>query len=135
MQISTFEFQIHTTKREEFIPVSEQISSYLKQSKIQNGFCKIFVPHTTAAITINENADPDVTEDITNYLNELIPIKREFHHVEGNSDAHIKSSLIGVTLDVPICYGHFVLGQWQGIYFVECDGPRNRRIILQFYGE
>jgi secondary thiamine-phosphate synthase enzyme len=124
-------FEIHTSKREELIPITKKVQDVIKESGIKNGMCVLFVPHTTAALTINENADPDVKMDILSFLNEKIPKSASFRHFEGNSDAHIKSSLIGPSLALIIENGDIVLGRWQDIYFFEGDGPRNRKIYMQ----
>ncbi|MFW6314993.1 MAG: secondary thiamine-phosphate synthase enzyme YjbQ, partial [Desulfohalobiaceae bacterium] len=93
----------------------------------------LFCPHTTAALNINEAADPTVAEDILNCLRKLIPWQGEYRHMEGNSDAHIKSSLLGCSLQVPLSQGKLALGTWQGVFFVECDGPRTRQVFLQLF--
>jgi len=129
------EFDVKTPKREILIDLTSEIRKLVKNSNIKEGICRIFVPHTTAGITINENADPSVKKDIINYLNQLIPKNAGFAHMEGNSDAHIKSSLIGVSLNVPIHNNNLTLGTWQGIMFAEFDGPRNRKVCVQISGE
>ncbi len=129
------EFKVKTPKREILVNITSEINKIVKDAKISNGVCRIFVPHTTAGVTINENADPAVMKDIITYLNELIPQKAGFSHMEGNSDAHIKSSLTGPSLDVIIHKGKLVLGTWQGIMFAEYDGPRNRKVYVQVQGE
>ena len=127
--------QVKTNQREELIDITERVKSLVQESKIREGTCKIFVPHTTAGITINENADPSVKKDIIQHLRELIPKDANFSHMEGNSDAHIKSSLIGASLEVLIHDGSLVLGTWQGIMFAEFDGSRNRNVHVQLHGE
>ncbi len=129
------EFRVKTPKREILVNITSEINKIVKDSNISNGVCRIFVPHTTAGVTINENADPAVMKDIITYLNELIPQRAGFSHMEGNSDAHIKSSLTGLSLDVIIHKGKLVLGTWQGIMFAEYDGPRNRKVYVQVQGE
>ncbi len=124
-------FEINSTKREELIPITNLIKEEIKKSDIKSGICVLFVPHTTAAITINENADPDVKRDIIKFLNDKIPVLADFKHFEGNSDAHIKSSLMGHSLSLIIENGDIALGRWQDIYFFEGDGPRRRKIYLQ----
>lgn len=126
---------IKTTKREILVDITNEIKQIVKNSKIKEGICRIFVPHTTAGITINENADPAVKRDIIKYLKELIPKDPNFSHSEGNSDAHIKSSLIGSSISIIIHEGKFVLGTWQGVMFAEFDGPRNRKVFIQVQGE
>ena len=129
------EFRVKTPKREILVNITSEINKIVKNANISNGVCRIFVPHTTAGVTINENADPAVMKDIITYLNELIPQRAGFSHMEGNSDAHIKSSLTGPSLDVIIHKGKLVLGTWQGIMFAEYDGPRNRKVYVQVQGE
>ncbi|MFX1498109.1 MAG: secondary thiamine-phosphate synthase enzyme YjbQ [Promethearchaeota archaeon] len=129
------EFRIKTQKREELINITNEINKILKSTGIKEGVCRIFVPHTTAGITINENADPAVMRDIIAFLSKLIPQSSSFSHMEGNSDAHIKSSLTGPSLDIIIHNGNLILGTWQGCYFAEFDGPRNRKIYIQIQGD
>ena len=129
------EIKVKTPKREILVDITSEINKIVKNANINNGVCRIFVPHTTAGVTINENADPAVMKDIITYLNELIPQRAGFSHMEGNSDAHIKSSLTGPSLDVIIHKGKLVLGTWQGCYLAEFDGPRNRKIYVQVQGE
>ncbi|UCC80476.1 MAG: YjbQ family protein [Candidatus Zixiibacteriota bacterium] len=122
---------VKTEKRGQFIDVTPEILKVIADSGIKDGTIELFVPHTTAAITINENADPSVRSDILSYLEKLIPQNGRFSHSEGNSDAHIKSSLIGARLSIFVSGGEPVLGTWQGIYFCEFDGPRNRKLIVK----
>jgi secondary thiamine-phosphate synthase enzyme len=132
------ELKVKTPKREVLVNITSDIDKIVKNSNINEGVCRIFVPHTTAGITINENADPAVMSDIINFLQILIPQsggKYAFRHMEGNSDAHIKSSLTGPSLDIIIHNGRLILGTWQGIMFAEYDGPRNRRVYVQIQGE
>lgn len=129
------EFRIKTQKREELINITNEINKILKSTGIKEGVCRIFVPHTTAGITINENADPAVMRDIIAFLSKLIPQSSSFSHMEGNSDAHIKSSLTGPSLDIIIHNGNLILGTWQGLMFAEYDGPRNRRVCVQVQGD
>ncbi|NHJ23717.1 MAG: YjbQ family protein [Candidatus Lokiarchaeota archaeon] len=133
------EFNIRTPEREILIDISNEVSKIVRSANISNGICHIFIPHTTAGITINENADPSVTKDIITYLNKLIPqggsLGYRFRHGEGNSDAHIKSSLVGTSLSIFIHEKRLMLGTWQGIYFSEFDGPRNRKVYVQIQGE
>ena len=121
---------VKTKRRNHFIDVTSKIQKVVAESEIKDGTVELFVPHTTAAITINENADPSVKSDIISYLEKLIPHNGQFSHAEGNSDAHIKSSLIGTRLSIFVSGGEPVLGTWQGIYFCEFDGPRNRKLIV-----
>ena len=133
--ISFNELKVRTPSREILVNITSEISQVVKKSSVREGVCRIFVPHTTAGITINENADPAVMKDIINYLGKLIPKSAEFSHREGNSDAHIKSSLTGPSLEILIHNGRLALGTWQGIMFAEYDGPRNRRLYVQVHGE
>lgn len=129
------EFKVKTPKREVLVNITNEIHKILRNSNVNEGVCRIFVPHTTAGITINENADPAVMKDIVNYLRKLIPQSSSFSHMEGNSDAHIKSSLTGPSLDVIIHNGRLMLGTWQGIMFAEYDGPRHRKVLIQIQGD
>jgi secondary thiamine-phosphate synthase enzyme len=127
--------KVKTSKREVLLEITDRIRKIVKDSNIQDGVCRIFVPHTTAGITINENADPAVMKDIVNFLAHLIPRNSNFSHREGNSDAHIKSSLTGPSLEILIHENNIILGTWQGIMLAEYDGPRNRSIYVQIQGE
>jgi len=120
---------LRTKVREEFIDITRTVEEDVRSSGIREGLCVVYVPHTTAAVTINENADPSVREDILRQLKNLVPCNGEYSHLEGNSDAHIKSSLLGASQTVPVNEGRLVLGTWQGVFFCEFDGPRSR----QFY--
>ncbi len=122
---------IRTDKRNQFLDISDTIRDLVSQSAATEGSVEIFVPHTTAAITINENADPTVQSDILDHLEKLVPRSERFRHSEGNSDSHIKASLIGSRLSILISSGKLVLGTWQGIYFCEFDGPRSRKLIVK----
>lgn len=126
---------IHTAKKEEFIDITSTVKSVAANSGIKDGICIIFCPHTTAGLTINENADPAVRKDIIKHLGKLVPEDAEFFHAEGNSDGHIKSSVIGVSLNLIIEESQLVLGTWQGIYFCEFDGPRTRKVYVKIIGE
>jgi secondary thiamine-phosphate synthase enzyme len=125
-------FTIHTQKKEECIDITTRVAAALEEQKISTGLVNIFVPHTTAGVTINENADPDVISDFLKGMRAFVP-DSGFKHAEGNSPAHIRSSLIGVSLCVQIDNGALVLGTWQGIYFCEFDGPRTRKVQIAFY--
>lgn len=122
--------RVRTSRREEMVDVTDTVREAVAQANLSDGFVRLFVPHTTAAITINENADPDVQHDILAWLRRLVPPDPSFRHAEGNSDGHIKSSLVGVSLEVPLVAGELVLGRWQGIYFCEFDGPRDRELHI-----
>lgn len=135
MNIEMYYHELKSGKREQFIQITDIIQDYVTKSKIKIGCCKIFVPHTTAGIMINENADPDVGRDIMKALEVIFPKSLKFLHSEGNSDAHVKAMIVGCDLDIQIENGHLLLGQWQGIYFCEFDGPRNRKFNVQIFGE
>jgi len=127
-----FTLNVSTSSRFELIDITERIRAVVRKEKIANGLCHIFAPHTTAAITINENADPDVSQDIISILDRLIPLHGPYLHREGNSAAHLKASLVGASETVMIENGRLVLGTWQGIYFCEFDGPRSRNVQIKF---
>lgn len=118
---------IKSSKRCEFIDITSKIGEIVSKAHIQNGVCRIFIPHTTAGVTINENADHSVKNDILRALERIVPLNADYAHAEGNSDAHIKSSLVGTERTVFIENGSLKLGTWQGIFFCEFDGPRNRQ--------
>jgi secondary thiamine-phosphate synthase enzyme len=124
-------FVVSSSTREEFIDVTHLIEQAIRESGVDEGLAVCFVPHTTAGITINEAADPDVRRDILHKLSKEIPQQDGFHHAEGNSDAHIKASLMGSSVQVIVHSGKPVLGQWQGVYFCEFDGPRSRQLIVK----
>ena len=130
MQIS-----VKTNARTQMVDITSQVQNAVRQSNIKNGLVQVFSMHTTAAITINENADPAVETDILNTINKVIPWDDHFKHMEGNSAAHIKVSLFGLSEIIPLESGSLVLGTWQGIYFCEFDGPRNRRVNIQIIGD
>ncbi len=122
---------VKTSTRIEMVDITKKISSYISEQKIENGLCCLFVPHTTAGITINENTDFAVPLDIDSKLSELIIADDNYSHLEGNSDSHIKSTVVGCSLYLIIDKGRLVLGSWQGIYFCEFDGPRNRNLLIK----
>jgi secondary thiamine-phosphate synthase enzyme len=124
------QFTVQTSTKAEMIDITDRIRMLLKESKIKNGVCHVFVPHTTAAVTINENADPDVPRDILMELAKIVPHNDNYRHVEGNSAAHIKASILGASETVFIENGDLVLGTWQSIFFCEFDGPRSRQVIV-----
>jgi secondary thiamine-phosphate synthase enzyme len=124
-------FSVKTNSKEELIDITSHIQKAVGESKVKDGVCYIYTPHTTAAITINENADPDVRRDILKGLAHLDLESVRFDHSEGNSPAHIKSSLIGCSETVFVENNNLCLGTWQGIYFCEFDGPRNRKVYVQ----
>jgi len=122
---------IKSRSKTEFIDITDDIQVVIKESGEKDGICHIYVPHTTAGITINEGADPSVKRDILTSINRLIPFEGDYQHMEGNSAAHIKSSLVGVSQSVLIEDGKPLLGTWQSVYFCEFDGPRHRRVIVK----
>jgi len=122
---------IPTSRREELIDITKQVEEAVRDSGVMSGVVICFVPHTTAGITINEAADPDVRRDIVYKLGKEIPTQDGYHHAEGNSDAHIKASLMGSSAQVLVEQGRLVLGRWQGIYFCEFDGPRTRQLVVK----
>ncbi len=124
-------FDVRTSKQTEFINITRSVQEAVKKMGIKDGICIIFIPHTTAAVTINENADPSVVRDILMELNKIIPFKNQYQHTEGNSPAHIKSSLVGCSEIVLVESGKLVLGTWQGIFFCEFDGPRSRKVHVK----
>jgi secondary thiamine-phosphate synthase enzyme len=126
-----YSYSLKTHKREEMIDITDYVQESIKKSNLSDGIVVVFVPHTTAAVTINENADPSVKKDITTFLAETIPQNGRFSHIEGNSDSHIKSSLIGPSLTLIVENGRLLLGTWQGIYFCEFDGPRSRNFVVK----
>ncbi len=123
--------ELKTKSRNEFVNLTREINQVVKKSGVQEGFCLVYVPHTTAGVTINEGADPDVVKDILKHLEEMVPAGKRFLHAEGNSDAHIKSSLVGVSQLIPITGGKLALGTWQAVFFCEFDGPRTRNVLVQ----
>ena len=125
--------QLTVTSREktQLIDITRQIQGLIQDLRITSGVCHIFVPHTTAAVTINENADPAVPADMIKVLNKIIPWDMDYRHLEGNSAAHVKSTLVGASETIAIENGKLVLGTWQGIFFCEFDGPRTRRVTIK----
>jgi len=125
------ELTVQTRSQTEFVNVDSEVGSVVRESGIREGICHLWVPHTTAAVTINENGDPAVVRDILYELDKVIPLRDAYHHMEGNSAAHIKSSLFGPGLSLIIADGHLLLGTWQSVYFCEFDGPRKRRLFVK----
>ncbi|MBI5212771.1 MAG: YjbQ family protein [Nitrospirae bacterium] len=124
---------IKSRSKTEFIDITDEIHEAVKESGVKSGVCYIYVPHTTAGVTINEGADPSVKRDILTTLSRLIPFEGDYQHMEGNSAAHIKSTLVGVSANILIEDGKVVLGTWQSVYFCEFDGPRHRRAIVKIF--
>jgi secondary thiamine-phosphate synthase enzyme len=128
------EITVRTGRRTEFVDVTDAVAREVEESGIAEGICQVFVPHTTAGVTINENADPAVVRDMLAILEDLIPQRGDYTHAEGNSDAHVKASLVGSSVTVPVVRGELVLGTWQGIYFCEFDGARSRKLLVHVVG-
>jgi secondary thiamine-phosphate synthase enzyme len=125
---------IKTSAREEIVNITEQIQRVVGARGVEAGMVWVYTPHTTTGITIQEGADPDVRSDLLAHLRHLVPRDGRFRHAEGNSDAHIKSALIGASQAIPIEQGRLLLGTWQAIFFCEFDGPRSRRVLVQVMG-
>lgn len=123
--------QVQTNKHTEMINITAPVAAAVRQSGVRKGLCLVFVPHTTAAVTINENADPDVVRDFTMEINKLVPWEDGYYHQEGNSAAHLKASMMGFSEQIIIEQGKLLLGTWQGIYFLEYDGPRHRQVYVK----
>ena len=124
--------ELKTTSRTEMISLTDQVQQVVAKSNVLRGICHLYIPHTTAAVTINENADPSVPRDILHLIDRIIPFDDSgYRHAEGNSAAHIKAILVGVSEAIPIEDGRLLLGTWQGIFFCEFDGPRNRQIFVK----
>ena len=126
------EVRVVSKKRNEMIDISNDVQDVVNEENLENGHIIVYVPHTTAGITINEGADPSVQRDIIETLKRIIPEDGDYHHMEGNSDAHIKASLLGSSVTVLVENKKLVLGTWQHIFFYEGDGPRNRRVYVDF---
>ena len=126
---------ISTPKRDAMLDITHKVQEYIKTSGVQEGYCIVYVPHTTAGVTINENADPDVQRDMLHALDKAYPWNGEYRHFEGNSAAHIKATTVGFGQMVLINEGKIMLGRWQGIYFCEFDGPRQRQVYVKVFGE
>ncbi len=126
-----YDFKVKTGRRSELVDITSRVREAVENSNIRNGICHVFVPHTTAAVTINEKADPAVARDIESTLKKVIPAGWDYGHAEGNSDSHIKSSLVGTSETVLVSGGQLVLGTWQAIFFCEFDGPRSRKCMVK----
>ncbi|HJZ92465.1 MAG TPA: secondary thiamine-phosphate synthase enzyme YjbQ [Gemmataceae bacterium] len=128
-------FNLKTTARNQLVEITDQVREAVAASGLKTGLCVVYCPHTTAAITVNENADPDVVHDMLLYLNKAVPKDQPgFRHGEGNSDSHIKASLVGPSVTLIVDAGDVVLGRWQGVYFCEFDGPRTRTVMVRVAG-
>jgi secondary thiamine-phosphate synthase enzyme len=128
-------FIVHSTHKDEWLNISGEVRKIVAASGVGEGICVVFTPHTTAAVTVNENADPDVPRDVVLALNAISPDRREFRHGEGNSAAHTKTSLVGPSITLIVTGGDLLLGTWQGIWFNEYDGPRTRKVHVRVMGE
>jgi secondary thiamine-phosphate synthase enzyme len=129
--MNTEQLNVKTSARTDLVDISAQVAAVVKKSGIKSGICCVYVPHTTAGVTINENADPDVCRDIDTILERMVPWDNGYRHMEGNSAAHVKASLMGFTATIPFERGQMLLGTWQGIYFCDFDGPRNRKVLVK----
>jgi len=122
---------VKTDKAQQFLDITPQVRLVVRESGVKSGVCRVFVPHTTAAVTINENADPDVRKDILNRLEQIAPADGAYLHSEGNAHAHIKASIVGSSVSVFVEAGQLVLGTWQSIFVCEFDGPRTRNLMIR----
>jgi len=133
--MTTTSFEVRTPARDAMIDITSQVQKAVEAAGVSEGIVTVYVPHTTAGVTINENADPDVIHDVLAALNEAVPWRQGFYwHGEGNSAAHVKSSMVGCSVQVPIADGRMTLGTWQSIFFCEFDGPRTRRVVVTMAG-
>ena len=121
-------FEVRTARRAQLVDITERVADAVTKSDVTDGLCHVFIPHTTAGVTINEGADPDVATDVASHLAELVPKEAAFEHAEGNSDSHIKTVLVGPSCTAPVRGGKLALGTWQAIFLCEWDGPRTRRV-------
>jgi secondary thiamine-phosphate synthase enzyme len=131
--VITQEIQVKTKQRNELVDITPQVEKVVEESGIAEGICVLVAPHTTAAVTVNENADPSVKADIIAKLSELAPVGDRYRHMEGNADAHIKAVLVGPSETLLVKGGRLLLGTWQGVFFCEFDGPRQRRVIIRVF--
>jgi secondary thiamine-phosphate synthase enzyme len=129
------EISLRTHSRAELIDITGRLADVVRESRLEEGWVTAYVTHTTAGITINENADPDVGADMLAALERIVPRSGPYRHTEGNADSHVKASLMGSSVSVPVQGGRLLLGTWQGVYFCEFDGPRNRRVLVGVVGE
>ena len=131
----TTRFDVKTHRRDELLDITDRVARAVADAKVTEGIAVVYIPHTTAGVTINENADPDVVHDVLGALDAAVPWRQGFYqHGEGNSAAHAKSSLVGCSATIPILAGRMTLGTWQAIYFCEFDGPRTRQVIVSVIG-
>ena len=128
------ELEIRTTEREQFVEITSRVNDALSGSSVTGGVVVVYCPHTTAGLTINENADPDVARDMLDVLGRLVPCDAGYRHCEGNADSHVKASMMGSSVTIPIRDNRLALGKWQGVFFCEFDGPRKRHLHVQVLG-
>lgn len=126
-----FQFTVRTSSHTQMLDITGQIQKVVADSGVQNGLCVVFIPHTTAAVTVNENADPDVQTDFMKEINKIVPWEDGYFHAEGNSAAHLKASMMGFSETLLVDGGKLLLGTWQGVYFLEYDGPRTRKVYVK----
>jgi secondary thiamine-phosphate synthase enzyme len=126
--VSWATFEVTTTRRAQLLDITERVADEVRRAGVDTGICHVFVPHTTAGVTINEGADPDVAADVESHLGELVPKEKGFEHAEGNSDSHIKTILVGPSCTAPVRGGRLAMGTWQAIFLCEWDGPRTRKV-------
>ena len=131
MTMKKIKFDVRPTSHTQMVDITRMVQDAVRESGVTDGICTVFVPHTTAAVTINENADPDVVRDFTTEINKIVPWEDGYHHMEGNSAAHLKASMIGFSEQIIVEDGQLVLGIWQDVYFCEYDGPRNRKVYVK----
>lgn len=124
---------VKTDKRDQFVNITSRVKKIIISENFQTGLCHIYIPHTTAGVCVNESADPDVVTDVLNKLDSLVPHNENYHHIEGNSASHIKTLVTGTAISIPVLEGSLMLGRWQGIYFCEYDGPRNRSAVITLF--
>jgi len=124
-------FTVRTSRRNELIDITQKVREVIRKSGIRNGICVVYVPHTTAAVTVNEHADPSVAVDIENALTRLVPPNAGYRHLEGNADSHIKTTMVGPSITLIVENGDLLLGTWQGVFFCEFDGPRTRKVYVK----
>ncbi len=125
--------RIKTPSRKALVDITAEVGDIVERSRVREGIAQVYCPHTTAGLTINENADPSVRHDLLSVMERLVPVLREFRHLEGNSDAHAQASIMGFNLSVPVEDGRLALGTWQGIYLCEFDGPRTRTVMVRVF--
>lgn len=132
--MSWVSFEVTTRRRAQLVDITERVAEAVEKSGVEDGICHVFVPHTTAGVTINEGADPDVARDVEAHLAEIVPKEAAYEHAEGNSDSHIKTVLVGPSCQAPVRGGKLALGTWQAIFLCEWDGPRTRRVEVLVSG-